>query len=40
MARRRGSIAEDVASVVRFLCAEESRNMSEQCLTVYGGWDV
>ena len=40
MALRRGTMAEDVANAVLFLCAEESRNMTEQCLTVDGGWDV
>jgi NAD(P)-dependent dehydrogenase (short-subunit alcohol dehydrogenase family) len=25
---------------VLFLCSEESRNMTGQCLTVDGGWDV
>ncbi|MBI3456626.1 MAG: SDR family oxidoreductase [Candidatus Rokubacteria bacterium] len=40
MALRRVTTAEDVASAVCFLCTEESRNMTGQCLTVDGGWDV
>jgi 3-oxoacyl-[acyl-carrier protein] reductase len=40
MALRRVTTAEDVASAVLFLCTEESRNMTGQCLTVDGGWDV
>ncbi|HSE94375.1 MAG TPA: SDR family NAD(P)-dependent oxidoreductase [Methylomirabilota bacterium] len=40
MALRRVTTAEDVASAVLFLCTEDSRNMTGQCLTVDGGWDV
>jgi 3-oxoacyl-[acyl-carrier protein] reductase len=40
MALRRVTTAEDVANAVLFLCSEESRNMTGQCLTVDGGWDV
>jgi 3-oxoacyl-[acyl-carrier protein] reductase len=40
MALRRVTTAEDVAHAVCFLCTEESRNMTGQCLTVDGGWDV
>jgi 3-oxoacyl-[acyl-carrier protein] reductase len=40
MALRRVTTAEDVASAVLFLVSEESRNMTGQCLTVDGGWDV
>jgi 3-oxoacyl-[acyl-carrier protein] reductase len=40
MALRRVTTAEDVASAVLFLASEESRNMTGQCLTVDGGWDV
>ena len=40
MALRRVTSAEDVANAVCFLCTEESRNMTGQCLTVDGGWDV
>ena len=40
MALRRVTTAEDVANAVLFLCTEESRNMTGQCLTVDGGWDV
>jgi NAD(P)-dependent dehydrogenase (short-subunit alcohol dehydrogenase family) len=40
MALRRVTTAEDVAHAVYFLCTEESRNMTGQCLTVDGGWDV
>jgi 3-oxoacyl-[acyl-carrier protein] reductase len=40
MALRRVTTADDVASAVLFLCTEESRNMTGQCLTVDGGWDV
>lgn len=40
MALRRVTTAEDVASAVCFLCTDESRNMTGQCLTVDGGWDV
>ena len=31
---------EDIANAVLFLCTEDSRNMTGQCLTVDGGWDV
>jgi 3-oxoacyl-[acyl-carrier protein] reductase len=40
MALRRVTTAEDVADAVCFLCTDESRNMTGQCLTVDGGWDV
>jgi len=40
MALRRVTTPEDVANAVLFLCSEESRNMTGQCLTVDGGWDV
>jgi 3-oxoacyl-[acyl-carrier protein] reductase len=40
MALRRVTTAEDVASAVCFLCTDEARNMTGQCLTVDGGWDV
>ena len=40
MALRRVTTAEDVANAVLFLSSEESRNMTGQCLTVDGGWDV
>jgi 3-oxoacyl-[acyl-carrier protein] reductase len=40
MALRRVTTAEDVANAVCFLCTDESRNMTGQCLTVDGGWDV
>jgi NAD(P)-dependent dehydrogenase (short-subunit alcohol dehydrogenase family) len=40
MALRRVTTAEDIAHAVCFLCTEESRNMTGQCLTVDGGWDV
>jgi 3-oxoacyl-[acyl-carrier protein] reductase len=40
MALRRVTTAEDVANAVLFLCSDESRNMTGQCLTVDGGWDV
>jgi 3-oxoacyl-[acyl-carrier protein] reductase len=40
MALRRVTTAEDVAQAVSFLCTDESRNMTGQCLTVDGGWDV
>jgi NAD(P)-dependent dehydrogenase (short-subunit alcohol dehydrogenase family) len=40
MALRRVTTAADVASAVCFLCTDESRNMTGQCLTVDGGWDV
>lgn len=40
MALRRVTTADDVANAVLFLCTEESRNMTGQCLTVDGGWDV
>jgi 3-oxoacyl-[acyl-carrier protein] reductase len=40
MALRRVTTAEDVANAVLFLCTEDSRNMTGQCLTVDGGWDV
>ena len=40
MALRRVTTAEDIASAVCFLCTDESRNMTGQCLTVDGGWDV
>ncbi len=40
MALRRVTTAEDVAHAVCFLCTDEARNMTGQCLTVDGGWDV
>lgn len=40
MALRRVTTAEDVAGAVCFLCTEEARNITGQCLTVDGGWDV
>jgi 3-oxoacyl-[acyl-carrier protein] reductase len=40
MALRRVTTAEDVANAVLFLSSEDSRNMTGQCLTVGGGWDV
>ncbi len=40
MALRRVTTADDVAAAVLFLCSAESRNMTGQCLTVDGGWDV
>jgi 3-oxoacyl-[acyl-carrier protein] reductase len=40
MALRRVTTAEDVANAVLFLSSEDSRNMTGQCLTVDGGWDV
>ena len=40
MALRRVTTAEDVAGAVCFLCTDDSRNMTGQCLTVDGGWDV
>jgi NAD(P)-dependent dehydrogenase (short-subunit alcohol dehydrogenase family) len=40
MALRRVTMAEDIAGAVCFLCTEDSRNMTGQCLTVDGGWDV
>ena len=40
MALRRVTTAEDVANAVLFLSCDESRNMTGQCLTVDGGWDV
>jgi len=40
MALRRVTTAEDVAGTVCFLCSDASRNMTGQCLTVDGGWDV
>ena len=40
MALRRVTTADDVANAVAFLCTDESRNMTGQCLTVDGGWDV
>ena len=40
MALRRVTTAEDIAGAVCFLCTEDSRNMTGQCLTVDGGWDV
>lgn len=40
MALRRVTTAEDVADAVCFLCTDESRNVTGQCLTVDGGWDV
>jgi len=40
MALRRVTSAEDVANAVCFLCTDESRNTTGQCLTVDGGWDV
>jgi NAD(P)-dependent dehydrogenase (short-subunit alcohol dehydrogenase family) len=40
MALRRVTTDADVAHAVVFLCSDESRNMTGQCLTVDGGWDV
>ena len=40
MALRRVTTADDVANAVCFLCTDQSRNMTGQCLTVDGGWDV
>ena len=40
MALRRVTSAEDIANAVLFLSTDESRNMTGQCLTVDGGWDV
>ncbi|MGH7266410.1 MAG: SDR family NAD(P)-dependent oxidoreductase [Candidatus Rokuibacteriota bacterium] len=40
MALRRVTTADDIAHAVCFLCTEDSRNMTGQCLTVDGGWDV
>ncbi len=40
MALHRVTTAEDVANAVLFLCGDDSRNMTGQCLTVDGGWDV
>jgi 3-oxoacyl-[acyl-carrier protein] reductase len=40
MALRRVTTADDVAGAVCFLCTDASRNMTGQCLTVDGGWDV
>lgn len=40
MALRRVTTAADVANAVCFLCTDDSRNMTGQCLTVDGGWDV
>ena len=40
MALRRVTTADDVASAVLFLCTDAARNMTGQCLTVDGGWDV
>ena len=40
MALRRVTTAEDIANAVLFLATDESRNMTGQCLTVDGGWDV
>jgi NAD(P)-dependent dehydrogenase (short-subunit alcohol dehydrogenase family) len=40
MALRRVTTADDVAAAVLFLCTDDSRNMTGQCLTVDGGWDV
>jgi 3-oxoacyl-[acyl-carrier protein] reductase len=40
MALRRVTTAEDVANAVCFLCTEDARNMTGQCVTVDGGWDV
>lgn len=40
MALRRVTTADDVANAVLFLCTDDSRNMTGQCLTVDGGWDV
>jgi NAD(P)-dependent dehydrogenase (short-subunit alcohol dehydrogenase family) len=40
MALRRVTTAADVASAVLFLCTDDARNMTGQCLTVDGGWDV
>lgn len=40
MALRRVTTADDIANAVLFLCTDDSRNMTGQCLTVDGGWDV
>lgn len=40
MALRRVTTAADVAAAVLFLCTEEARQITGQCLTVDGGWDV
>jgi NAD(P)-dependent dehydrogenase (short-subunit alcohol dehydrogenase family) len=40
MALRRVTTGEDIAAAVCFLCTEDARNMTGQCLTVDGGWDV
>jgi 3-oxoacyl-[acyl-carrier protein] reductase len=40
MALRRVTVADDIANAVCFLSTDESRNISGQCLTVDGGWDV
>jgi len=40
MALGRVTTADDVANAVCFLCTDQSRNMTGQCLTVDGGWDV
>ena len=40
IALRRLPRPEELTSAVLFLCSEESRNMTGQCLTVDGGWDV
>ena len=40
MALRRVTTAEDIANAVLFLSTDDSRNMTGQCLTVDGGWDV
>lgn len=40
MALRRVTTARDIANAVCFLCTEDSRNMTGQCVTVDGGWDV
>jgi NAD(P)-dependent dehydrogenase (short-subunit alcohol dehydrogenase family) len=40
MALRRVTTADDVAAAVLFLSTDDSRNMTGQCLTVDGGWDV
>src|SRR5216110_513525 len=39
-ARRRGTIAQDVANTVLFLVSDDSSNMTGQSVTVDGGWDV